>query len=154
VRKVVIAQVAENIKGPQRWLDISSLATAELSSEDPAYPFENALSQSTTSWRALEPGPQTIRLRFDQPIDVRRLRLEFRETRVERSQEFAVVAEGKDGSKREIIRQQWNFTPNNSPTEIEDFKLELRDVICLELTIDPGRHDRTRLAAVDFIGLG
>jgi hypothetical protein len=153
VRKVVIPQVAKNVESPQRWLDVSSFATAELSSEDPAYPFENALSHSTESWHALEPGPQSIRLRFDQPTDVRRLRLEFRETTVERSQEFAVVAEGEDGTKREIIRQQWNFSPSDSPTEIEDYKLELRDVICLELKIDPGRHDRTRLATVDFIGL-
>jgi hypothetical protein len=153
MKKSVIANLAENVGTLPRWIDISSLATAELSSEDPAYPFENALSQSATGWRALEPGSQTIRLRFDQPIDVRQLRLEFRETKVERSQEFAVFFEGKDGARREIIRQQWNFTPNGSPVEIEDYTVELQDLICLELTINPGRHDQACLATVDFIGL-
>jgi hypothetical protein len=153
VRKLVTANVAKHVESPPRWFDIASLATAELSSEDPACPFENALSQSATGWRALEPGPQTIRLRFDQPINLRQLRLEFSETKVERSQEFAVVTESQDGARREIIRQQWNFTPNDSPTEIEDYKVELRDVICIEVKIDPGRHDRTRLATLDFIGL-
>jgi len=52
--------------------------SAEISSEDPSHPFENAL-QGGGGWRAAAPGPQVIRLNFDEPQSIRRIRLTFRE---------------------------------------------------------------------------
>ena len=52
-------------KGP--WLDLESLATFEISSEDPEHPIEYALREDQKSWRAAEDGEQTIRITFDSP---------------------------------------------------------------------------------------
>ena len=153
MRKVVFGNAAVPVTDLQPWLDIEALATAELSSEDPAKPFENALSAGGHGWRALAPGPQTIRLRFDTPIDVQKIRLEFLEPEIQRTQEFSVVAEVKGGGRREIVRQQWNFGPGDSSTEKEEYTVDLRNLVYLELNIDPGKHDRTCFATLEFLGL-
>ena len=53
------------------WLDLDSIAHVQLTSEDPAFPIENALGTSPErnerGWRATSPGPQTITLGFDGP---------------------------------------------------------------------------------------
>jgi hypothetical protein len=136
------------------WLDIEDLALAEISSEDPAHPFECALHGGKgQGWRAAAPGPQTIRLKFDKPATIRRIRLEFREARVERSQEFRLSTAAVTGQKREIARQQWNFSPNGSTVEVEDYAVQLSNVAEVELEIDPGRHDRQAVASLQSIAL-
>jgi hypothetical protein len=47
-------------RGP--WLDLESLATFEISSEDAEYPIECALRDDEKSWRAAEDGKQTTNL--------------------------------------------------------------------------------------------
>jgi hypothetical protein len=51
------------------------------------------------------------------------------------------------------MRQQWNFSPAGSTEEIEDIPVELSDVIGIELQIDPGRHDKHRIASLQSIAL-
>ena len=124
------------------WIDLLSLATAELCSEDPAFPFENALEPGgTKGFRAGMPGVQSIRLTFDHPRTIRKIRLEFEEKTLSRSQEFALLVTHVDGSKREIVRQQWSFSPGGSSEEIEEYTVEEENVLSLELIVDPGRHD-------------
>jgi hypothetical protein len=136
------------------WLDIEDVSAVEISSEDPAHPFEAALHGGKgEGWRASTPGRQTIRLKFDKPTAVRRIRLEFREAHRERSQEFHLSIRSAAGQKREIARQQWNFTPNGSTVEIEDYKVQLADVADVELEIDPGRHDRQAVATLQSIAI-
>ena len=125
------------------WIDLLSLATAELSSEDPAFPVENALKPGETrGFRAGIPGLQRIRLTFDHPRPIRKIRMGFEEETTSRSQEFALTVTHADGSRREIIRQQWSFSPGGSTTEVEEYTVQLDDVLSLELTVDPGRHDK------------
>jgi len=40
-------------------------------------------------------------------------------------------------SFREIVRQQWNFSPPNTVCEIEEYQVELSNVTALELVIVP-----------------
>ena len=40
-------------------------------------------------------------------------------------------------SLRDVVRQQWNFTPAGSAREAEDYRVDLSDVTALELTIVP-----------------
>ena len=42
-------------------------------------------------------------------------------------------------SFREIVRQQWNFSPPETTREIEDYQVELSDVTVLELVIVPDK---------------
>src|SRR5204862_681250 len=90
--------------------------------------------------RAAGPGTQTIRLVFDDLQRLKHISLVFEETQTERTQEF-VLRWSPDGGRsfREIVRQQWNFSPPNTIREIEEYQVELSDVTVLELVIVPDR---------------
>ena len=135
-------------------LDIAQIASVEISSEDAEHPFENALQGGKGGgWKAADPGPQVIRLNFDHPQTIRRIRLEFREQTRERSQEFALFASSAAFQKREVVRQQWTFSSGNSATEIEDYSVDLAGVLSLELEIDPGRHDKQAIATLELLAI-
>ena len=89
-------------------------------------------------WRAADSGAQTIRLIFDQPQNLRRISLVFEEAKTERTQEF-FLRWSPDGGRsfREIVRQQWNFSPPNAIREVEEFQVVLSAVTALELVIVP-----------------
>lgn len=140
MRKRIIAPVQEQTPLPQQeWLDLEELAEVELTSEDDNHPIESALlPDEGQGWRAADPGQQTIRLLFLQPQQLRRIWLSFRETRVRRTQEY-VLRWSSDGGEsfQEIIRQQWNFSPDGTTRETEDLQVELAGVTALELIIVP-----------------
>ena len=46
-------------------------------------------------------------------------------------------ADSQTGPFRQIVRQQWNFNPRNSTMELEDYKVDLHQVLILGLNIDP-----------------
>jgi hypothetical protein len=121
------------------WLKLERLAQVELTSEDAACPIESALlSGEGSGWRAAGSGEQTIRLLFDQPQRLRRIWLQFVEPITERTQEY-VLRWSPDGgqSYREIVRQQWNFSPQGATSETEDHRVDLSGVTALELRIVP-----------------
>src|SRR5436305_14141552 len=126
----------------QDWLHLEDIAVIELTSEDAADPIEEALQpQAASGWRAEKPGEQTIRLIFDQPQRLKRIRLHFAESDIARTQEF-VLRWSPDGGRslQEIVRQQWNFSPPATTEEIEDYDVELAGVTVLELSIIPDRN--------------
>jgi hypothetical protein len=123
----------------QQWLNLEHLAQVEVSSEDAAHPIESALMPSAgLGWRAGQPGQQTVRLLFDEPQKVARIRLLFQEDEQQRTQQF-VLRWSSDGgqSYRELVRQQYNFSPPGSTTECEDYTVDLDNVTMLELIIIP-----------------
>jgi hypothetical protein len=124
------------------WRDLERIARVEISSEDEKFPIEQALGKkATTGWRAATTGPQLIRLHFDEPLTIKRLQLHFVDKISERSQEFALYA-GAGAELKEIVRQQWTFSPSGSTEEIEDYAENLSGITTLELRIDPDRsHD-------------
>ena len=127
------------------WFDLDEIATVEITSEDPRFPIEQALGGSATEgWRASAKGPQVIRLSFDKPLNMHRIHLEFGDSTAERTQEFAIYASSPGGALREVLRQQFTFSPGGSSEEIEDYSVNLTDVSTLEIRIDPDRaHDPT-----------
>jgi len=138
-KQLIIATEPSHPRMSQEWLNLEEIARVEVSSEDPQHPIESAFKQSNSlGWRASRPGEQTIRLLFDEPKDLRRIWLRFLEPKVERTQQFTLRwADSQTGPFREILRQQWNFNPRTSTMEVEDYKVDLRHVLALELTIDP-----------------
>lgn len=122
-----------------RWLNIENIAQIELTSESSTHPIEGALESGARSgWRAESPGEQTIRFIFDEPQQLRRVLLRFVEPEVRRTQEFALRWSADGGrSFKEIVRQQWNFSPPGTTEEVEDYRVELAGVTVLELTITP-----------------
>jgi hypothetical protein len=140
MRKRIIVPVQQETASPdQDWLNVEGLAEVEITSEDVAHPIESALLPGRASgWRAAGPGKQTIRLLFADPQRLRRIWLNFVEPRTERTQEY-VLRWSSDGGQsfREIVRQQWNFSPEGATSETEDHHVELPAVTVLELSIIP-----------------
>jgi hypothetical protein len=75
----------------QAWLDVEHAALVEVTSEEKGYPIESALLEAESpGWRAANPGPQTIRLVFDEPQKIRRIWLVFEDSENTRTQEFVL----------------------------------------------------------------
>ena len=87
---------------------------------------------------ASQAGEQTIRLLCDESQRVSRIQLLFREEQRARTQEFVLRWSLSHGqSYREIVRQQYNFSPPGMTSEFEDYAVELAGVTALELRIVP-----------------
>ena len=140
MRKLVINRVSEKIPPANlNCLDLEPLAQVKITSEDADHPIESALIPGRGSgWRAARPGDQTIRLLFDEPLKLRRIHLLFREDQQERTQEFVLRWSPNRGqSYKEIVRQQYNFSPLGTTREMEDYRIDLDGVTTLELRILP-----------------
>ena len=140
MRKRIIAPVQQHMASPDEdWLQLEGIAEVEITSEEAAHPIESALLPGRASgWRAAAPGKQTIRLLFTHPQRLQRIWLNFVEPLTERTQEYVLRWSPDDGqSFREIVRQQWNFSPQGATCETEDHHIELPAVTVLELSIIP-----------------
>jgi len=151
MRKRIIAPVQPETRPPdQDWLDVAELAEVEITSEDAAHPIESALLPGGTSgWRAAGPGKQTIRLLFSHPQRLRRIWLNFTEARMERTQEYLLRWSADGGqSFQEIVRQQWNFSPQGATSQTQDYRVELPAVTVLELSIIPDTSGGAAVASL------
>ena len=140
MRKRLFTPTPQGVRSnDEGWLDLDRAASVEVTSEEKDYAIDSALVPGEKQgWRAASPGTQTIRLLFDHPQRLRRISLVFDETETVRTQEF-VLRWSPDGGRsfREIVRQQWNFSPPNSIREVEEYHVELSNVTVLELVIVP-----------------
>jgi len=140
MRKRIINQGSKECSAADHgWLDLERLAEVEINSEDAAHPIESAILPGTgQGWRAANPGEQTIRLLFAEVLRIRRIRLLFHEEERERTQEF-VLRWSADGGQtyRDIVRQQYTFSPPGTAREVEDYRVDLGGVTALELRIVP-----------------
>src|SRR5712691_5874098 len=137
------------------WLDLDRAASVEVTSEEREYGIDSALvSGETQGWRAASPVTQTIRLLFDQPQRLRRISLAFEENEIKRTQEFVLRWSPDSGrSFREIVRQQWNFSPPDTVREVEEYQVELSDVTVLELIIVPNNSGGAARASLKSLRL-
>jgi len=127
----------------------------EVTSEEKDHPIESALIPGESKgWRASEPGTQTIRLIFDRPQTLKRISLVFEEKETSRTQEFVLRwSPSQEGSFREIVRQQWNFSPPRTTTEVEEYQVELSDVAVLEMTITPDIADSAAHSSLNSLAV-
>jgi hypothetical protein len=140
MRKRLITPTPERIRARgEGWLDVERAAVVEVTSEDKDFPVELAFgSEDAPGWRAAAPGIQTIRLVFDQPQRLRCISLVFEENETGRTQEFVLRWSSDGGSSlKEIVRQQWNFSPPESIREVEEYQVQLSSGTVLELVIKP-----------------
>ena len=147
MRKRLITQKPQDFSLPnEEWFDLASAAVVEVTSEEKGYPVESALvSGETQGWRAADSGTLTIRLVFDVRQRIRRIWLVFEESEVKRTQEFVLRWFSNGGNSfKEIVRQQWNFSPPETTRETEDYQVDLAEVNVIELVIVP---DKSRGAA-------
>ena len=152
MRKQIIEEGAQKVPPADsgNWLDLEHLAQVELTSEDAQHPIESALIMNNgTGWRAQQPGKQTIRLQFDMPHRISRILLLFQENERPRTQEFVLRwSPGGKSAYREIVRQQYNFSPPSVTRELEDYAVELNGLSLLELCIIPDISGGEALASL------
>ncbi len=91
-KRLITAPTPETVSSRgEGWLDLERTAVVEVTSEDKDHPIESALvSLDAAGWRAAAPGPQTIRLIFDQPQTLKHISLVFEENKIPRTQEFVL----------------------------------------------------------------
>ena len=137
----------------ESFLDLERVARVEITSEEPDRPIEAALVPGAgNGWQAAAPGPQKVRIVFDESQKVRRVRLVVEEPRVERTQQLTLswIPAGEAG-KRELVRQQFTFSPGGATREVEDYAFGLDGVAAIELEIVPdigGGGTRASLASL------
>lgn len=142
MRKRIIgrSEIAQQPPSEEQWLDVEHIAEVEVTSEDRNFPIESAVvpGREGAGWRAAEQGEQLIRIILNAPTPLRRIRLHFEETDAARTQEFVLRwADCRGGPFREIVRQQWTFSPQGSTSEVEDYQVSLAQVAVLELALKP-----------------
>ena len=75
-------------------------------------------------------------------------------TETQRTQEFVLRWSPDHGrSFREIVRQQWNFSPPVTIRETEDYAVDLADVTVVELKILPDQSGGTARASLASLRL-
>ena len=151
MRKRVMRQDTTTTEGD--WLDLERLAQVEVSSEEETHPIEGALIPGAgPGWRAAEPGEGRVRLLFDAPQKLSRIRLSFHVEET-RTQEFVLRWAPEGEAYREITRQQYNFSPNGATREVEDYQVNLEGVSALELLIIPDISGGSARASLEELRL-
>ena len=148
MRKTIKPAVESAPNSHSEWLDLERISVVEVTSEDPNFPIESAFAGEGRGWRAADKGNQVIRIIFDRPTKLQRIRLEFFDTEAERTQEFTLRWARAGEALREIVRQQWNFSPLGSTSEVEDYRVDLDRVSVLELTLRPDLQPNSGLASL------
>ncbi len=150
-KRIVNPILQKNKDSDHNWLDIEKLAIVEVTSEENEFPIESALLPDKVSgWRASASGKQMIRLLFDSPQQLQWISLNFEELECERTQEYVLRWSPDEGhSYQEIIRQQWNFSPDGATSQLEDYQVDLPAVTILELSINPDISDKNAFASIE-----
>jgi hypothetical protein len=139
-------------------IDIAAVATVLVTSEAPEHPvdfaFDGSRGPGGSRWVAGEPGEQTLILAFDAPQAIRRVILEIEELEVARTQELQ-LAVSSDGGRtyRELLRQEYNFSPPGTTCEREDWAVMVEGVTHLRLVIRPDKGGKPCRATVTSLVL-
>ena len=127
-------------------LDIASCVAIAFTSEDPLHPVEHMLDGSSgpgaTRWTSARADTiEQILLEFDKPQVLSQLEYEVEEATRERTQEVRVeVSEDGGRTHRQILVQEYNFSPAGATFQREQQRLNLRQVSHLRLTIVPNKN--------------
>ena len=139
-------------------IDIAAVATVLVTSEAPSHPVDHAFDGNGgpggSRWVAGETGEQAVILAFDAPHPIRSMALEVEEREVARTQEIQLAVSG-DGGKtyRELLRQEYNFSPPGTTFEREDWAVAAEGVTHLRLVIRPDKGDKPCRATVTSLAL-
>jgi hypothetical protein len=144
LRKQIIRSQPDDTAPTPVGIDIAALATVLVTSEDADHPIDHAFDGKRgpggSRWIAGEPGEQAVILAFDSPQAIRRVALEIEEPEVARTQELQLAVSG-DGEQtyREVLRQEYNFSPPGTTFEREDWAVNSDAVTHLRLVIRPDK---------------
>jgi hypothetical protein len=139
-------------------IDVTTVATVLVTSEDPGHPIDHAFDSLTgpggSRWVAGEPGEQTVILAFDAPQSIRRISLEIEETEVARTQELDLAISCDGGQTyRDLVRQEYNFSPPGTTFEREEWAISAGGVTHLRLRIKPDKGGKPGRATITSLAL-
>ncbi len=128
-----------------RKIPVLSLAAVQVSSEADGHPielvFEDAQGPGAFPWLAAEPGDQTLTVAFHHPCTIDRIVMETEECDVARTQEVQLTSSQDGGvTYRELVRQEFNFSPHGTTWEHEDWTIQQDRVTHLRLLIKPDKR--------------
>src|SRR6266496_1112806 len=109
-------------------IPVAAVATVLVTSETVDHPIDNAFDSRRgpggSRWVAEKPGEQTLILAFDVPQTLHKITLEVEEQAVNRTQELALAVSYDGGQTyRELVRQEFNFSPPSTTFEREEWKV-------------------------------
>ena len=158
MRKQIIKPTTAISASPPGELDIAAIASVSMTSEMAANPVENAFDgqrgPSASRWMAETRGEQTLILAFDAPQTIKTVGLEIEELEESRTQELQ-LAVSRDGGQtyRELLRQEFNFSPPNTTFEREEWTIGAEAVTHLRLQIKPDKGARPCRASLTALML-
>ena len=139
-------------------LNVPEIATALISSEAPGHPIENPFDTlrgpGGSRWIAGQDGEQTLILAFDNPQNLRAIALEIEELEISRTQELQ-LAVSSDGEQtyRELVRQEFNFSPPNTTFEREQWRVDAQATTHLRLRIKPDKGAKPCRASLTALSI-
>jgi hypothetical protein len=146
LRKRALEADAATSVGTADEIDIAGCATIAYSSEKPAHPVDHLLDGRSgpggTRWISARPDViEQIIMEFDQPQAISRLVYEVEEAVRERTQEVRVeVSEDGGRTYRQILVQEYTFSPGGAMYQREEQRLNLLSASHLRLTIVPNKN--------------
>lgn len=143
---------------PANTIDIIRNAEVAVTSESENSPLDNIVDGSTgpgsSQWVAGSTGPQTLIFKFDAPQNITAIIYEIEEREIARTQEICFEVSTDSGVRfREILRHEYNFSPDGSTFQREELKLDLSQITDLKMTIKPDKGNlncRARLNHIAF----
>jgi hypothetical protein len=158
IRKQIIKESSATPVSAAGAIDIAAVATVLATSESPEHPVDHAFDDRRgpggSRWVAGGPGEQTLILAFDSPQSIRRIVLEVEEPEVSRTQELQLAASCDGGQTyRELLRQEYNFSPPNTTFEREDWAVSADAVTHLRLQIKPDKGGKLGRATLTSLVL-
>ena len=139
-------------------LPLVALAEVRASSEANEHPillaFDDGTGPGGTHWKAGDPGEQTITVTFREPCTLAQITMEVEEREVARTQEVQLSLSGDGGETyRELVRQEFNFSPDGATWEQETWQLPQDQVTNLRLVIKPDKGRADCYARLTSLGL-
>jgi hypothetical protein len=158
LRKQIVPKRSSESVSFEGELSISDVATVQVTSEEADHPIDNAFDHNGgpggSRWIAAEPGEQTVILLFDSPQTIRKIGLEVEEPAVSRTQELSVSVSSDGGrTYRELVRQEFNFSPPGTSFERELWSTPAGAVTHLRLEIKPDKGARVGRATLTSLTL-
>jgi hypothetical protein len=126
-------------------IDLRAHATIHYTSEDPAHPIEHVLDglsgRGATRWESARPNAsEEIVLEFDDPQHIVHVAYEVEERERERTQEIRIeVSSDKGRHYRQVLVQEYTFSPSGSTYQCETLSFDLREVTHLRFTVVPNK---------------
>jgi hypothetical protein len=142
----------------QGQIPVAEVATMQVTSEQDGHPIDRVVDDrcgpESSRWMADGPGEQTLVLVFDVPQTIRIVGLEVEEPSLSRTQELSVAVSSDGGrSYRELMRQEFAFSPPGTTCEREVWSVAADGVTRLRIDAKPDKGGRIGQATLTSLSL-